>query len=411
MKRWRWDQWLGVMTLLAFLLRLIWILTLESRIFWYDGQEYLRLAHSILSGAGYRDANGDPTAYWPPGYPFFVAVSGAKILGVRLMQALLGALTVPLAFLAARRIFGTRPALLAAFFVTIYPLYIYAAGSFYAISLQTLLMLSVFALCHRALEKDRQSSALLAGIFGAWAALTSASALPALLLAAAWLKTERWRRGSLRRGFRLALVFILPILLSVGAWTLRNHHHFGRPVPVSLNGGYNFWLGNSPGVKATTGNRWTEEMQEEFAEISLANPGEAALDAALYERGKEYVAKDPAGFVKLSLSKAVNLWRLWPAPMTEDRPGLDLEKVISVLSYGLLLPFGLFGVFRALRSSSAARLALLFFLSYTALHAFFIAKFRFRLPLDAILFLYAAGVLADLASRLGWDFWKEEPRA
>lgn len=144
---------------------------------------------------------------------------------------------------------------------------------------------------------------------------------------------------------------------------------------------------------------------------SLANPGEAALDAALYERGREYVAEDPAGFVRLSLSKAVNLWRLWPAPMTEDRPGLDLEKVISVLSYGLLLPFGLYGVFRALRNSSAARLALLFFLSYTALHAVFIAKFRFRLPLDAILFLYAAGVLADLASRLGWNFWKEEPRA
>ncbi len=397
-----------LLILLALVVRVAYISTLEPEIFWFDGQEYQRLARGILDQGAYLSEDGSPTAFWPPGYPAFLAVLGADVLVVRVAQAILGSLAVLFVFLLARRFLGHRQSLLAAALSAIYPLYIYTAGSFYPVALLTVLLSAVFLLLLQSVEKGGRLRAGIAGLLGGYACLTTAAALPAMALTIPWLWIEGDRTAR-RRGRGLSLVFAVMLVLALGGWTARNMSHFGRPVLVSLNGGYNFWLGNYPGVKATTGNRWTDQMQAEYHTLAAQKPGEAELDAALRSRTWEFIREDPMRFVGLSAAKGLNLWRLYPQPMTEDRPGLNAEKLISIASYGLALPFALFFLFISLKRRPEARLALIFFLAYTAVHAVVLSKFRFRLPLDGILLVFTAGGLGLLLRTFGWKIL-EDPK-
>jgi len=408
---WRQERVLiAALCLLAFLIRAIYVLSLENRIFWYDGQEYSRLALGLLEHGRYVNALDHPSAFWPPGYPLLLAVVyklfGQSTHGVCLVQSLVSALTVALVYLLGRRLVGRRAAILATLATAIYPLYIYSSGAFFPVTLQVALLAGVILLAQITVERGSWVAAAAGGLLAGWAALTAASALPAAMVVLLWLV---WTGGAGRAGARsprrqgvgLALVFLLPVLLLVGAWTLRNDRVLGRPIPVSTNGGYNLWLGNYPGVKASTGNR--EEvpgMKEESQEIWGGSPTEPERDRAFSAKAREYIAANPVRFLRLSLSKAAYLWSLYPEPMTQDRPRFALEKPASLLSYGILLPFALVWLARSLRRNRGAPLVLFLFLVHTAVHAVVISKVRYRLPLDTFVIIYGCGGLVALYDRV-----------
>jgi len=427
---------LALILLAAFAIRLAYVLSLDPRITWYDGKEYSRLATSLVEGRGYSTPWGEPTAFWPPGYPFFLAaiysLAGISVTAVRIVEAVLGGLICLLVYLIARecagdaagrtgpdcertrRRAGGRTALVAAAIAAVYPLHVYTVGSFFSVTLQTVLVTAVAYCLIRAATRGSGAYALIGGVLGGWAVLTAASVLPALLVGALWMVWARVKavdRRRLRPAARLAILFLLPLVLIVGAWTARNCHALGRPALVSLNGGSNFWLGNYPGVTAATGNRWTPEMRAEWLALREQHPGEAERDQAFYQRGLEFVQADPVRFLWLSLTKAVYLWHLWPQPMTDQGHPEVLVILGSVLSYGILLLPALIGLGRALRRRREAWLILLFCLCYSAVHALYISKVRFRLPLDTFVIIYGVIGLAWILGRLvpRWRSALEEP--
>lgn len=407
---------IGAVCAAAFLVRAIYVLTLENRIFWYDGQEYSRLALGLLENGRYVDALGRPSAFWPPGYPLLLAgvykLIGQGAIVVYLVQSLVSAVTVALVYLLGCRLVGRRAAVLSALAAAAYPLFIYSSGAFFPVTLQVALLASVVLLVLIAAERDSRRAAAVAGFLAGWAALTAASALPVAIVLLPWLVWARradgpggsvgsGRRRRRPRGAGLALAFLLPVVLLVGGWTLRNDRALGRPVPVSTNGGYNLWLGNYPGVKASTGNREDiPGMNEESAAIWGGSSTEAERDRAFSAKARAYIAADPGRFLGLSLSKAAYLWALYPEPMTQDRPRFALEKLASLLSYGLLLPFALVWLVRSLRRHRGAVLVLLLFVVYTGVHAVVISKVRYRLPLDTFVIIYGCGGLVALYDRV-----------
>ncbi len=398
----------ALICLLAFLIRLAYVLTLQPRLFWFDGEHYSRLATGLLEHGTYLNVRGRTSAYWPPGYPLFMAavyaLFGVNIVAVRVAQCLIGAGTVAVVHRIARRVLDRTGARLAALATALYPLFIYSAGADMPVTLQIALIAGGVLLTLVAVERSSVRAALGAGLLGAWATLVAGSALPAFLLFALWMA---WNRdGAARRGhsrsLRLALACLLPIVVIVGAWTIRNQQAFGRPVLVSTNGGYNLWLGNHPGVKASTGNRnEVPGMEEEAARIWSLPGDEATRDSAFTRRAFEYIAADVPRFLRLSLSKSLELWALYQRPMTEDRPRLGLEMLASLLSYGLLLPFALVWLFVSLPRSRVALLVLLLFLVYSLVHAVILSKVRFRLPLDPFIIIYGCGGMVAAARALG----------
>lgn len=433
----------------AFALRFFFVRSLAEELPWPDAREYHVLGLELQNSWEYINSAGSPVVYWPPGYPYFLGLVyrafGPSIYAARVVQSVLGALTCLLCYLIAARLFDRRCAALAAVFAAIYPLTIYTAATLYPAVLQTFLLACVIYLCLWAKGRIQEASAAGAGIFrfaplllsagvvAACSALVSPASLPALGLAAVWLAWPVRGRGAGReggfgsaavgarpgagaagggsagggagarvvRGVTFALLFLTPVIVALGAWSIRNHRAFGRPVAVSANGGFNFWLGNHPDVTATTGNRMTPAMREELGSVYAKYRNIAVRDSVLYDMGLRYASSDPGRFVRLSAAKALNFWRLYPQPMTGVQPVAGKEKLLSLLSYGLLLPFGLVWLFRSLRRSSGAWLILLVFIAYTAVHAVFISKVRFRLPIDPYIMIYASGALIALLDFLG----------
>ncbi|MBD3180218.1 MAG: DUF2142 domain-containing protein [Candidatus Latescibacteria bacterium] len=402
------HRWLAGILLISLIIRLGAVLSMPAGINWKDGLEYDSFAASLENHHAYLNQYGAPSAYRPPGYPVFLLLAGRNPTVVRILQSLLGAVTVLLVYLIAIKLAGRAEAVLAAAVTAVYPLYIYSAGTYYPAVLLSSLLPAVFLLLISARRTGSGGKALAAGFLAGLIALTKGSFLPAFALAAVWLAadrnrhpqevlTEEAKRATSR--IRPALLFVIPILILTGIWGFRNYHAVGSFRPLSTNSGYNFWLGNYPGVKADTGNRKLPGQREQELAIRSSNRGEVETDRAFLRKGFEHVRDNPRRFVTLSISKFLNFWRLYPSPMSRE---LKLwEKLISALSYGPVLILGLYFLFTRIRRMPEARLILLIFIGYTAVHALFISKVRLRLPLDTLLIICGAAGFFDLAGRLG----------
>ena len=95
-RRWRWLML--ALFLLALVVRLYAVTAYGVAEPTADAADYHRLATGLARGAGYVSEAGVPTAWRPPGYPFFLAcvyaVSGPSVRAATFVQAGLGALTV-----------------------------------------------------------------------------------------------------------------------------------------------------------------------------------------------------------------------------------------------------------------------------------------------------------------------------
>src|SRR5919106_5674457 len=83
---------------LAFIVRAGFVLTLEERLYWPDEREFNEIALDLLDGKGYQSS----TFRANPILPFFLAASyklfGQHYVAPRLIQSLIGALTVAMLF-------------------------------------------------------------------------------------------------------------------------------------------------------------------------------------------------------------------------------------------------------------------------------------------------------------------------
>ena len=402
------HRWLIIITLVALALRLTAALSVPKGIHWKDGLEYDSFAASLQREQAYLNQWGNPSAYRPPGYPVLLLLAGRNSTSVRVVQSILGAVTALLVYLAAEKLTGRKGALLAAALTALYPLYIYAAVTYYPAVLLTFFLSALFLLITRGRRQNSAGKILSAGVIAGLMTLTKGSFLPVVIIAGVWLAAEKRPGSSSGDGvsprLRHAVIFIIPVLIFAGLWGFRNYRALGSFRPLSTNSGYNFWLGSYPGVKADTGNRKLPGQREEELSIRRSHHGEVALDRAFFRKGLEHVREDPGRFAALSLSKALNFWRFYPSPVTRELKWW--EKAASAASYGAVLIFGICFMLVRLRTTPEARLILLIFIVYTAAHAIFISKVRLRLPLDSLLIVCAAGGIREIAGIMGLKLLK-----
>ena len=401
------HRWLIIIILVALGLRLTAALSVPKGIHWKDGLEYDSFAASLQQEQAYLNQWGNPSAYRPPGYPVLLLLAGRNSTAVRVVQSILGAVTALLVYLAGEKLMGRKGALLAAALTALYPLYIYAAVTYYPAVLLTFFLSALFLLIIQGRRQNSAGKILSAGVIAGLMTLTKGSFLPVVIISAVWLAAEK-RPGNSGGGVSLRLrhaaIFIIPVLIFTGLWGFRNYRALGSFRPLSTNSGYNFWLGSYPGAKADTGNRKLPGQREEELSIRKSHHGEVALDRAFFRKGLEHVREDPGRFAVLSISKALNFWRFYPSPVTRELKWW--EKAASAASYGAALIFGICFLLIRLRTTPEARLILLIFIVYTAAHAIFISKVRLRLPLDSLLIVCAAGGIREIAGIMGLKLLK-----
>ncbi|HXK59424.1 MAG TPA: hypothetical protein PLP42_05960 [Acidobacteriota bacterium] len=222
-----------------------------------------------------------------------------------------------------------------------------------------------------------------------------------------WLAMAR-REVGLRRNLAAIGTIMLLIGLMILPFTIYNYIRFDRFVLLNTNAGYAFYLANHPAY----GSRFRSalEMGDTYRDLipdDLRHLNEAALDQALLIKGLNFVLEDPMRYASLTLSRIGYYFKFWFDPDSST-----LSNVSRIGSFGIFLPFMLYGLLRPLvdfsRSGDRRRilasppapvvLLYLFCLVYTAIHLLSWAQIRYRLPVDGVLVVFAGIAMAELCN-------------
>jgi hypothetical protein len=401
-----------------------------------DQISYHNLALRVLGGHGFTFGVGwwpatpanQPTAHWSYLYTLYLVlvyfIFGPHPVAARLIQAVIVGLLQPyLTYKIGQRIFGEGVGLIAAFLSTIYIYFIYYSATlmtepFYITSILWALFLAIEIVdLSSRLDKNQSHRKIILSIC-LGLALASGALLRQLLLIVVpfllvWIWLVLWKRKKelpitttvIVAGIMLAV--ILPI-------TFYNYQRFHRFVLLNTNAGFAFFWGNNP-IYGTQFQPILSEENITYGNLipkDLRTLNEAAMDQALLRRGIGFVISDPVRYILLSISRIPFYFEFWPSN------GSSLISNISrILSFGIMLPFmlyGMIGIFlnrseKALRKwDSPAVMLLLFSLIYTGIHVLTWTLIRYRLPVDAVMLIFAGYALADIYQKIVRRFTKSK---
>lgn len=371
-----------------------------------DAHSYSAQARQLAEGSWV----GTKPFWQPPLYPYILAaiyaVSGDLFWTPRFIQFLLGAASCALVFGLGRQVFGTRVGLLAGGMACLYGPSIYFEGELLPTALAVFLnLLLLFIL----LQPGRGwGQALAAGLVQGLAIVAVPNAAVFAFCACLWY----WRSAerAVRRKLTWCLLFAAAASAVVGTVTARNWVVSGEFIPLSWNGGVNFYLGNHPDydrlVAIRPGPAWEALMEQPLA---AGHVGYADRSAYFYRQAGAWIARAPGDFVRLLGYKAFLLVRGEELKRNQDvyfartyswLLGVLLWKVDHfAVPFGLLGPLAAVGMVLAWRYRPQAGLLLLCIGAYSASLLLFFITSRYRLPLVPLLLPFAGYALVWLVQQ------------
>jgi len=236
-----------LLTSLALKLGLVWAVRDMGCL--ADECDYLLLAQRLAFGEGFQEIRG---YLWPPGYVGFLAgcleLFGPHRFVPRLFQVAFSTLTVLAVFGIGRRLYGERPALLAAALVAFYPNLVAFSHLLWSETLYIFLSTTALALVLGRRRGPRLPIAVLAGVLLGLGALVRSVGLYVALLVGLWMLWQARRDPRRAVG---AVVVVAAALLTVAPWTARNALRYERFCPVDATMGQNLYLGHNLGRPAS----------------------------------------------------------------------------------------------------------------------------------------------------------------
>ena len=425
------NQWLSGILVVSVVFRVAAALYLGDEVVnlpgTYDQISYNTLALRILGGHGFTFGEtwwpitpaGAPTAHWSFLYTLYLVgvylIFGPHPLAARLIQAILvGFLQPYLAYRIGKQIFSETIGLVAAGLTAVYIYFIYYGATlmtepFFITAVLGGLYLTILVAQASAdkndsahLRKVIKLSACLGLTLGAAVLLRQLFLLfvPVLFLWIGWVRRKENWRSTLASVFISSAIIVLMIL----PFTLYNVSRFGHFVLLNTNSGYAFFWANHPIYGTHFQPILKSASYQDLIPVELRNLDEAALDQALLRRGFQFVIDDPVRYVFLSISRIPVYFMFWPS-----KDSGTISNLSRVASFGVLWPFMLYGLFRSIagrklsfkdRLSTPSFLLIFFIVIYTLIHLLSWALIRYRLPIDAVLLVFAALAFVDLAQRV-----------
>ncbi len=304
------------------------------------------VAQSLVAGHGFGSPfmSSQTSAIMPPVYPLIVAgffkVFGVhtaqSIVAIHMFDCLINALACIPIFLLARRTFGERAAVWAAWVWAFFPYGIYFSAA-WAWSTH-LLLLCLLWLLYFAQEMEQSSKLKLwagFGLLAGFAGLTEPSILvviPFLLALAAWRLARDGKRWVLP-----GAVASLTLAATISPWLIRDAVVFHRFIPMRDSMGLELWMGNNGyDVRWTTDDRHPLHDMKELAAYNAM--GEQAYMDHKTQQAKAYIHEHPDWYEWMCARRAVYLWTgYWsfkPAYLTLEP--MDPENVPMATGLTLL---------------------------------------------------------------------------
>jgi uncharacterized membrane protein YqjE len=418
----RFPYWVMAAAVAVRLAWVAWIPTEPSS----DFAWYFQLGLRLSNGLGYTVADDGfplwepgralpqprPTAFWPVGYPGFLAVLFSATRGLdplwaaKLANVVLYAGLMLSAAYVARTVFASVLAgRIALVTLALAPNQI-AYTSLISVEIWfSFLALTGVALTLHATRARHVTSLLLAGICFGLATLTKPQAvlLPALVL---WVL----RRELPGPSWRAPAIVYLCVASCVAPWSLRNSLAFGTPLFVSNNGGINLLIGNMPGSWGQQGLMWNHELHR----IIETHVDEATRDSAARRTALAYMLENPLEVLvglpkKLFWLYAADVdgfgWNRSAAPRYAEGLVWTALRAVSQAYYLAIVLVASIGVLQFSGGSRGGPHSAHFWLGpavlayFTAVYLVFFGGARFHFPFVPWLAIYAAGALAARLTR------------
>jgi len=248
-----------------------------------------------------------------PLYPFFLAflmkISFGSIAFIRLFQLLLGLGTIILIWKTALKISDYRVAALACLLYIFYPVTTYFESRLLLDSPFLFLIMASFYLFISL--NNRRYRLILCGIFLGLAVITRPTAmvfLPIIVLLLLFHKRETLS-GLVR--VKQAALFGVIVILVIAPVTMVNYFTSDQFIPVSYQGGINFYIGNNPnadGLSASLppfGNNWQLADADYLAyDVTGTKLRYGEQSSFWYGEAFDFIQNNPGQFLRLLLKKA-----------------------------------------------------------------------------------------------------------
>jgi tetratricopeptide (TPR) repeat protein len=205
-----------------------------------------------------------------------------------------------------------------------------------------------------------------------------------------------------RRKVVICAAFIAGCVVPVGVIAMRNWHVGHEFVPLSSNGGINFFIGNNPDAHGIfeppdimrSGVLTMREDATKIAESVLGRPlSSSEVSGYWFHRGLAFIRDNPADFLRLLYRKFLLFWDAQEiADVIHPVFFRDYASVLKLpmLTFGMIAPLALLGIVVSFRRNKGMFLLCLFIAAYNAFTILFFVNSRYRLPLAPFLLIPAA---------------------
>jgi 4-amino-4-deoxy-L-arabinose transferase-like glycosyltransferase len=392
--------WFWGLLALGLLLRLAYLLAVPPQQL-SDSLDLTTLARNLLEGRGYRQPRGEHEllAFRPPGYPLALAATmglvGDRWWTPALLNMFCYGLASAMLFDLGRRLQGLLPGLFAVAALAVWPSGVMISGRALTEWLSLTLLLMTFWCLVRGRGETRWRWWLLAGVSLGLGALVRPPVLllPGLLILLALLEP-----GQRRQRLQFALLTTLVAAACVLPWTWRNYQVLNAFVPISTNGGDNFYRANN-GIASGGFEPYGEKSFEHLL------PDEVAWNKATMAAGTQWVRENPLRFARLAVRKlallvgedgegaVLSLKRVY----RETGPKLKFAIAISSVWWLAVWACVVLALYRRRQRlwANPALAALLWLTAFLPLiHAVFESQPRYHMPMVGLLLLLAGLIAA-----------------
>lgn len=397
-----------VLFIVALAARIINIIVLSQlpgfRVPIVDEHDFNQMAIQFASGSGFfSDAFFRPPL-WPAVLGVVYFLIGPDFLFARILNALLGAAATFAMYRIGCRLFTPRIAWFATLFYAIYGLLVHLNTSGLGTSLTIFLILEATDLSLRAMENKKELHATFAGALWGLAALSHPLALAPAIITVVFLILY-WHRKKESYPV-LAAHSLVAILLIITPVTFINILH-GEFIPISSNGGINFYMGNNARASGFTpmhpelGAWWNENSAHEWIESRVGRQLRQSEASAEYMNlAFDWMKKQPGHAIVLLLKKT---YLAISSKEISNNGDLDTFikqnlwlRLLILFGFPIFGPLGLAGLFLAGTENRKMVYIVLITLSQLFSPVLFFVNARFRAPTVPYLLLFAVFAISLL---------------
>ena len=376
-----------IIFLVALALRLGYALP-QPETYWDEDEiVYLTIARNFVAGDGLILSQYRKAAF-PPLYPLFLVgliQTGFSIFPVvRVVQSILGAVSCLLLMGIARMVFreGDKSIIfdvgvISAGLMAVYPILIFYSARLMTETLVIFLILgSVFSLLKSLQSPHRFRWLSFGGALLGLGILCRPKLLPLTGLFIIWVFIVRTDN---RRPIKSLLAFVIPLILVVLPWEVRNYQIFGQVIPVTSAGGANLYMANN--TSSTGGTIGYRELMKTGGFHLGEKEDELAYNRYYRDKSISFIKNNPAQFIRLAFRRL-----LWFYHLDYHYQG---SKILVIL-FHLMLVLAVIGAWFSRRYWRKTILLGMVILNYTVIHMLFLPDGRYRLPMIPFLLAFAA---------------------